>query len=187
MRVADISVNRSEHHSVRLLVGAWEILVLQYEYGPEKIVIHGYKKMSRRAYPDAAREFDRLSLRYGIDTDNGSTKAALTYGQGAMGVQNIHGMIKQEEALELTEQLEEVELAKNVVPNEVAVELIAQNPIPGEDKSKSNESTLIALLTEALAQNKALAARLDALETPSVAQADGKPTLSLKGKGAAAA
>ena len=39
MRVAEIIVNRSEHHNVRMMVGAWEIPVLQYEYSPENIEI----------------------------------------------------------------------------------------------------------------------------------------------------
>jgi hypothetical protein len=115
MRVIQISVNRSEHHSVPLMVGAWEVLVLQFEYGPEKVEVIGPKKVEGRGYPDPQQEFERLSQRYGIDTDTGSSKASLVFGQGAMGAMNIRNMIEQERKLEETEELEAVSLTSNVL------------------------------------------------------------------------
>lgn len=115
MRVAQVSVNRSEHHSVSLLIGAWEILVLQYEYGPEKIVTEGFKKLEGRGYPDPQKEYERLSLRYGIDTDTGAPKASLVYGQGAIGVLSLRNLIDAERKAEAEEDLEAVNLTQNVV------------------------------------------------------------------------
>jgi hypothetical protein len=115
MRVIQISVERSEHHSVPLMVGAWEVLVLQFEYGPEKVVVLGPKKLEGRNYPDAHQEFDRLQQRYGIDTDTGATKASIVFGQGAMGAMTLRNLIEQERKLESEEELEVVSLTSNVV------------------------------------------------------------------------
>lgn len=116
MRVAEINVRRSEHHSVRRLVGSWEIPILQFEHSPEKVEVLGFKRLDERAYPDPQQEFERLSLRYGIDTDNGATKAALVYGQGQMGVLSLRNLIEQERKLEAEGGLETVNLTHNVVP-----------------------------------------------------------------------
>jgi hypothetical protein len=117
MRVAQILVDRSEHHSVPLAVGAWEVMVLQFEYGPEKVQVLGFKKDTLRNYPDAQSEFLRLSQRYGIDVDTGTPKAAIVFGQGAMGVMNVRNLIEAEKKLEQEEgdELELIPTSTNVV------------------------------------------------------------------------
>lgn len=157
MRLAEIVVNRSEHHSVRRLVGAWEIPVLQYEYGPEKVVIDGFKK-DGRPYPDPGSEYERLSLRYGVDVENGQTKAALAYGQGAMGVAAIRNLMDAEKKAEAEEgdKLEKVQLTSNVVVDE---ERIREAKAANEEALKQTqaagaaESPLVAQLME---QNRLL-------------------------------
>jgi len=116
MRIAQIRVVRSEHHTVCMTVGAWEIPVLQFEHSPEKVIVDGFKR-DGRAYPDPQQEFERLSQRYGIDTDNGASKASLVYGQGQMGVMSLRNLIEQERKAEAVEgdALEVLNLVQNVV------------------------------------------------------------------------
>lgn len=148
MRVAEVSVNRSEHHSVQMLVGAWEVNMLQYEHSPEKVVVLGYKRIEGRAYPDARNEFERLSQRYGIDTDSGAPKASLVYGQGQMGVVNLNTLIEQERKVDEVEgdSLETVNFKSNVVELPVvpapaapaqATEVIPARPTLGLPKNSA--------------------------------------------------
>lgn len=118
MRIAEVKVTRSEHHSVQMLVGAWEILMLQYEHSPEKVEVLGFKLLEGRAYPDPQPEFERLSQRYGIDTDSGASKASLVFGQGQLGVMTLRNLIEQERKNE--DGLEAVNLTHNVVELPVA-------------------------------------------------------------------
>lgn len=144
MRIAEVAVTRSEHHRAEILVGAWEILMLQYEHEPEKVEILGFKKVPGREYPDPRQEFERLSIRYGIDVESNAPKAALVYGQGALGVQALRNLIEQERKAESEETLEPVALTSNVVENPPAPavpapavpEVIPARPTLGLPKSK---------------------------------------------------
>lgn len=117
MRVAEVTVKRSEHHTATLLVGAWEILILQFEHTPEAVNVLGFKILEGRAYPDPQQEFERLSQRYGKDTESDASKASLTYGQGQMGVMNLRNLIEQERKAEAegSVDLQRVQLVSNVV------------------------------------------------------------------------
>ena len=113
MRIAEVMVRRSEHHSAKVEVGAWEILMLQYEHSPEKVEILGFKRIEGRGYPDPQQEFERLGQRYGIDTESGASKVSLVYGQGQMGVMNLRNLIEQERKQE--DGTEVLETVSNVV------------------------------------------------------------------------
>jgi hypothetical protein len=165
MRLVEIVVNRSEHHSVRRFVGAWEIPVIQYEYGPEKVEIHGYKR-DGRAYPDPGSEYERFSLRYGIDVENGQTKAALAYGQGAMGVMAIRNLMEAEKKAEAEEgdSLEVLNTVHNVVVDE---ERIREARAANEEAAKQAQAAQVAqataespLVAQLIEQNRLLTALL---------------------------
>lgn len=147
MRIAEISVNRSEHHKVAMHVGAWEIPILQYEHSPEKVVVEGFKRLEGREYPDAQREFERLTQRFGIDTESGAPKTALVYGQGQMGVMNLRTLIEQERkaedaegdslpVLNLTHNVVELPAAPTPAAPAPATEVIPVRPTLGLPKSK---------------------------------------------------
>lgn len=177
MRLAEIVVNRSEHHSVRRLVGAWEIPVLQYEYGPEKIVIEGFKR-DDRLYPDPASEYERLSLRYGIDVENGQTKAALAYGQGAMGVIAIRALMDEQKRAEAEEgdALQRVNTVQNVVIDEERIrEAKEANRLAEAEalKAAGAEKGTDVLVAALMEQNKLLMTMLAAVQAGQTAGANG--------------
>lgn len=178
MRLAEIVVNRSEHHAVRRLVGAWEIPVLQYEYGPEKVQIEGFKR-DTRPYPDAGSEYERLSLRYGIDTENGQTKAALAYGQGAMGVMAIRNLMEAEKKAEQDEgdTLELVNHVQNVVIDEARIAEARAANAEAEKQVQAAQAADSSLVAQLIEQNRLL--------TELVMQSRGANGLVAAGQGAA--
>lgn len=140
MRVAEVKVTRSEHSSAQVLVGAWEIPMLQYEHEPEKVAILGFKKLDGREYPKASQEFERLSQRYGMDVESGASKASLVFGQGVMGINNLNTLIEQERKAEEAEgaELESVDLVQNVV--ELPPAATPPQPVPAPNAARATLS-----------------------------------------------
>jgi hypothetical protein len=134
-------VRRSEHHSAKVEVGAWEILMLQYEHSPEKVEILGFKRIEGRGYPDPQQEFERLGQRYGIDTESGASKVSLVYGQGQMGVMNLRNLIEQERKQE--DGTEVLETVSNVVELPAAPTPAA--PAPATEVIPSVKSSTLSL------------------------------------------
>lgn len=168
MRLAEIVVNRSEHHSVRKLIPAWEIPVLQYEYGTEKVVIEGFKRDSR-PYPAPESEFERLTLRYGVDTENGQTKAALSYGQGAMGVMAIRNLMDEQKKAEAEEgdSLERLNTVHNVVIDEDRIREAKEANAEAMKQAQAAVAAATAdnpLVTQLVEQNKLLMQMLAAIQ-----------------------
>lgn len=189
MRLAEIVVNRSEHHAVRRLVGAWEIPVLQYEYGPEKVVIDGYKR-DKRDYPDPGSEYERLSLRYGIDTENGQTKAALAYGQGAMGVLAIRNLMEAEKKAEAEEgdSLALIVESHNVVVDEARIREAKEANAEAMKQAAAAAATAPSgeseLVKQVMEQNKLLTALLTQFMGATPAAPPAAPPAAEPAKGA---
>lgn len=184
MRLARVRINRTEHLAIVLNVGAWEIPVLQYEFTPEKVEVLGYCK-DKRAYPEAQTEFTRLELRYGVDTDDGKTKAALSYGQGVMGVNSLRSLIEAEQKAEAEEgdSLELLNPVLNVVlnPDQETVDAARAAVLQRPDGSAPDQNA--ALLAQVLDQNKQLLALLAERNAPApaavAAPAAERPVLGL--------
>lgn len=185
MRLATVRINRTEHLSIVMNVGAWEIPVIQYEFSPEKVEILGYVKDLRK-YPDPQTEFTRLELRYGIDTDDGKTKASLAYGQGVMGVNALRSMIDTQQKLEADEgdSLQALNPVLNVVlnPDQETIDA-ARAAVLQRPDGAAGDNAVAALLAQALDQNKQLLALLAERTAPApavaAATATERPVLGL--------
>jgi hypothetical protein len=96
MRFIKLTLTRSETTIIPLTVVPWEVPLLEAVHGGERITIDGEVEVANRDYPDAPGEFQRLLLKYKMDTDSGQDYVALVYGGGRLGVEKLEAAIKAE-------------------------------------------------------------------------------------------
>lgn len=101
MQFAKVLVERSEHLSIPLAVGEWEVPILQLIHGPEKVIVLGETEQVNRELPDVNAEFDRLTRRYGSDVKTEQPFVVMVYGQPPMGTKGLAlAMSKSQPAVE---------------------------------------------------------------------------------------
>lgn len=92
MRIAHIRVEKNATTHVTVKLAEWEIPILEFEYGPEKISVSKVE-VDNRPYPDGGEELARLAMKYGND-EQGTPKAHVVFGAGARGAQTIDDLIE---------------------------------------------------------------------------------------------
>ncbi len=101
MHYQQVLVTRNETTSMEVLVGPWELPILEAIHGDERMAIGELRDYPRRPYPDDARsEMQRLSKLYGSTGagDNSPTHAERVYGTGTAGVRALHEAIERAKA-----------------------------------------------------------------------------------------
>lgn len=103
MRYVSVQLDRSSEDKPVVQVLPWEVPVLQFIYGPDRVVEVGSADIARRdrngkprGMPDAVGEFARLEAKYGRDTDSERSVASLVFGPAPAGVQAVGRMIDAE-------------------------------------------------------------------------------------------
>lgn len=97
MRRVNVLVERDERLSIPTAVGAWEVPILEYIHGKEKVIV-GDSFTDEGDFPNAEVEFDRLSRRYGEDIKAEKPFVSLVYGQPPIGVRELARAIEAEKA-----------------------------------------------------------------------------------------
>ncbi len=80
-----VQIRKSETTSVTKEVPPWEVAVLAAVNGGDCVVELGETPVDR-ALPDPSAEYDRLALKYKVDTATGVAYVAAVYGAGRRGV-----------------------------------------------------------------------------------------------------
>lgn len=93
MRFVKVLVERSEHLSIPVILGEWEVPILQMIHGVEKVKLSGEFIDLDRELPSAEAEFDRLSNRYGADVKTEQPFVSMVYGQPPMGTNGLAAAI----------------------------------------------------------------------------------------------
>lgn len=91
-----VQVERSETLSFPVEVAPWEVPVVMAVNGDDRCSVVGEIPV-RRELPDAQSEYDRLALKYKMDTESGQAFVAMVYGVGAQGVRALKQAIKEVE------------------------------------------------------------------------------------------
>lgn len=100
----NVTVNRSEVSVIPVQVAPWEVPVLMAVNGEDRCIV-GSTIQTWRDTPDAQGEYDRLEMKYGLDSESGQPYVALVYGVGPLGVGRLADEIKKAEVgTKLTEQ-----------------------------------------------------------------------------------
>lgn len=89
MHYTQVTIARDETTSMSVLVGAWEVPILQAKHGEERIEVGELKEFKSREWPqDARSEMQRLNQLYGVtgSGDNAVSFAERIYGGGSVGV-----------------------------------------------------------------------------------------------------
>lgn len=136
MRRVNVKIQRSERESVQIQVGAWEVDVVRFVFGPQNVEV-GEVVETKGEYPDPTAEFERLSQRYGADRENGGAPfVAQVY--GGMGAARLAELIERERAIGVGE-LEERAAEPAPAPAPVAskpVKRVVRPGTPGKPASR---------------------------------------------------
>ena len=89
MQFVKVLVERSEHLAIPVILGEWEIPILQMIHGAEKVILTGEVVKVDRELPSVDVEFDRLARRYGSDVKTEQPFVAMVYGQPPMGTNGL--------------------------------------------------------------------------------------------------
>lgn len=95
-----VKITRDPHTVYNRAVLPWEIAVLEFMFEEGNVIRLGTAERTNTPYPDAAIEFQRLSMAYGADPQSGVPYAASVYGQASAGVNALRravAEVKQED------------------------------------------------------------------------------------------
>lgn len=98
MHFRKVTVIRDETAHVNVLVGDWEVSMLEAVHGSERIKVGELQDFPNRPWPeDAASEFQRLGNLYGTtgNGDNAQSFVERVYGSGRMGVAALDKAMKE--------------------------------------------------------------------------------------------
>lgn len=84
-----VQINKSETTIATISVPPWELPVLAAVHGDDRIVPTGVTVPVSRPKPDAAAEFDRLTIKYKQNRETGVDYVASVYGTGSLGVRRL--------------------------------------------------------------------------------------------------
>lgn len=97
MHYRTVTIQRDETTSMPVLVGDWEVPILEHKHGDERVTVGGLKEYENRPWPaDAKSEMQRLNVLYGNASsgDNPVTWAERVYGVGSQGVKALERAIE---------------------------------------------------------------------------------------------
>ncbi len=92
MHYTQVKIERDEMTAPVVLVGAWEVPILEAKHGEGKIEVGELKEFKSRPWPEDVRsEMQRLNNLYGStgSGDNAETFAEQVYGRGSRGVKAL--------------------------------------------------------------------------------------------------
>lgn len=95
MRYVKLRVYRNETTQHEIDVGVWEVPLIQMLHGLDNVTEIGEVE-SRRPYPDAEKEYDRLERRYKMNVESGVSVVAMVYGQAPGGMEALRKAINEE-------------------------------------------------------------------------------------------
>lgn len=101
MHYTKVTIQRDETTSMEILVGAWEVPILEAVHGAERMTVGDTREVKNRAWPDnAASEMQRLNKLYGTTGagDNAQTYAETVYGAGSRGIKALEKAIAEARA-----------------------------------------------------------------------------------------
>ncbi len=105
MRYERVKVKRDSNTVHSKDVAPWEVPVLEFIFEQGNVEPTGLFVEVDREYPDAAREFDRLTKCYSSDPQSGVPYVASVYGNAGVGVRALRKAI--EDAAEQDEAAKE--------------------------------------------------------------------------------
>jgi hypothetical protein len=96
MRYVKVNVMRDETTNMQILVGPWEVPILEAKHGESRLEVGEHVDYPDRPWPiDGASEMQRLGALYGKTSaaDNSPTFAELAYGHGKLGIKAMDAAI----------------------------------------------------------------------------------------------
>lgn len=101
MRHERIIVVRDERTKHNLTVAAWEVPIIEYEFGDGNLTRTGeYVDVPHLDYPDPHMEMDRLTKVYGSDKETKIPNAVTVYGAARQGIRALAKAIDAEREAE---------------------------------------------------------------------------------------
>ncbi len=92
MHYTQVEITRDETASMNVLVGAWELPILEAKHGDERMKVGELREFKNREWPtDPRSEMQRLNRLYGVtgSGDNAVSFAEKVYGSGSAGIKAL--------------------------------------------------------------------------------------------------
>lgn len=93
MQAVKVTVRMNELHTQGLVVGEWELPVLEAIHGTADVQVVADVETDQEI-PDPGIEYERLLRRYGVDPEQSMPWVAQVYGQHTVGIRALGQAIK---------------------------------------------------------------------------------------------